>query len=74
MFCSSCGVNTVQDHVMRREYEKLGFHFCQPCVVSNRAYIWAEEEIEIRGIRKMETRAKKLQMEKGKMHNTWGGT
>lgn len=74
MYCSSCGVNTPQPQAIRREYEKLGFGFCEPCVLSSRAYIWAEEEIEKRGIRNMEVRAKKLQMEKGTMHNQWGGT
>lgn len=67
--CSSCGTNIPgQPERIRREYEKQGFGFCETCVRSSRAYIWAEEELERRGIRKMEKLAKRLQAEKGTMH------
>ena len=63
--CSSCGMNVIKPIRIRREYQKLGFAFCESCVTSSRAYIWAEEEIERRGIRKMEELAKKVKAEKG---------
>lgn len=67
--CSSCGtLITGAPEMIRREYKNLGFSFCKACVRSHRAYIWAEEEIELRGIRKMEALAKKLQQEEGKVH------
>jgi len=65
MNCSSCGKaskGTLES--IREEYKKLGFAFCESCVRSSKAYIWAEEEIERRGIRKMEKLALKVREEK----------
>jgi len=63
--CSVCGRDAPELQGIRREYEKLGFGFCEDCVTSSRAYVWAEEEIERRGIRKMERLAKEVKAEKG---------
>ena len=68
MQCSSCGAAITKSMPIRREYRNRGFQFCALCVESSRAYIWAEEETERRGIRRMEKLARQLQKEKGPMH------